>query len=94
MPTAPYRGETTVTVSSRSWKTYKAVLTAKASADTHLELHPQSAGEIELDMISLFPQNTFKGRKNGLRPDLAQTLADIHLALSVSPVVVLLMETV
>ena len=72
------QGETTVTVSSRSWKTYKAVLTAKTSADTRLELHPQSAGEIELDMISLFPQNTFKGRKNGLRPDLAQTLADMH----------------
>ena len=72
------QGETTVTVSSRSWKTYKAVLTAKASADTRLELRPQSAGEIELDMISLFPQNTFKGRKNGLRPVLAQTLADMH----------------
>ena len=72
------QGETTVTVSSRSWKTYKAMLTAKASADTRLELRPQSAGEIELDMISLFPQNTFKGRKNGLRPDLAQTLADMH----------------
>lgn len=72
------QGETTVTVSSRSWKTYKAVLTAKMSADTRLELRPQSAGEIELDMISLFPQNTFKGRKNGLRPDLAQTLADMH----------------
>ena len=72
------QGETTVTVSSRSWKTYKAVLTAKTSADTRLELRPQSAGEIELDMISLFPQNTFKGRKNGLRPDLAQTLADMH----------------
>ena len=72
------QGETTVTVSSRSWKTYKAVLTAKTSADTRLELRPQSAGEIELDMISLFPQNTFKGRKNGLRSDLAQTLADMH----------------
>ena len=72
------QGETTVTVSSRSWKTYKAVLTAKTSADTRRELRPQSAGEIELDMISLFPQNTFKGRKNGLRPDLAQTLADMH----------------
>mgnify|MGYP000711242708 FL=1 len=72
------QGETTVAVSSRSWKTYKAVLTAKTSADTRLELRPQSAGEIELDMISLFPQNTFKGRKNGLRADLAQTLADMH----------------
>lgn len=72
------QGETTVTVSSRTWKTYKAVLTAKASTDTHLEILPQSAGEVNLDMISLFPQNTFKGRKNGLRADLAQTLADMH----------------
>ena len=31
-----------------------------------------------MDMISLFPQKTFKGRKNGLRADLAQTLADLH----------------
>ena len=28
-------------------------------------------------MFSMFPQNTFKGRKNGLRADLAQTLADM-----------------
>ena len=72
------QGETSVTVSSRSWKTYKAVLIAKASVDVHLEIQPQSAGEVDLDMISLFPQNTFKGRKNGLRADLAQILADIH----------------
>lgn len=72
------QGEASITVSSRSWKTYKTVLTAKTAADTHLELQLQSVGEVELDMISLFPQNTFKGRKNGLRADLAQTLADIH----------------
>ena len=71
-------GETSLTVSSRQWKTYKAVITAKATADTHLEIIPQSVGELNLDMISLFPQNTFKGRKNGLRKDLAQVLADIH----------------
>jgi alpha-L-arabinofuranosidase len=29
-------------------------------------------------VISLFPEKTFKGRKNGLRPDLAQALADLH----------------
>ncbi len=72
------QGESTVTVSSDSWKNYAATLTAKSSVDTHLELQPQLAGEIELDMISLFPANTFKGRKNGLRADLAQTLADLH----------------
>lgn len=31
-----------------------------------------------MDMISLFPQKTFKGHKNGLRADLAQAIADIH----------------
>ncbi len=35
-------------------------------------------GEYALDMISLFPQKTFKGHKNGLRADLAQAIADIH----------------
>jgi alpha-L-arabinofuranosidase len=29
-------------------------------------------------MISLFPQETFKNRKNGLRKDLAQVIADLH----------------
>lgn len=72
------QGETMITVSSRSWKIYRSVLTAKTSADAHLELQLQNAGELNLDMVSLFPQNTFKGRKNGLRPDLAQTLADMH----------------
>ena len=38
----------------------------------------KEAGELNLDMVSLFPQDTFKGRKNGLRKDLAQTIADIH----------------
>ena len=71
-------GEASLSVSSRQWKTYKAVITAKVAADTHLEIIPQSAGELNLDMVSLFPQDTFKGRKNGLRQDLAQTIADIH----------------
>lgn len=72
------QAETSFSISSHSWKTYKSVLTAKSTSDVHLEVIPQSAGEIALDMISLFPQNTFKGRKNGLRADLAQMLADLH----------------
>jgi alpha-L-arabinofuranosidase len=31
-----------------------------------------------LDMVSLFPKKTFKNRKNGLRPDLAETVAAIR----------------
>ncbi len=72
--------ESVVKVSSREWKKYKAVLTATSdAADGRLELVLQSApAALHLDMVSLFPQNTFKGRKNGLRADLAQMLADLH----------------
>jgi alpha-L-arabinofuranosidase len=72
-------GETTVSASSSGWKKLEAVLIAKQTAtDAQLEIVPQTAGSIALDMISLFPEKTFKGHANGLRPDLAQTIADIH----------------
>ena len=71
--------ETTINSNSTNWKKYHAILVAnKTVADAKLEIIPQRIGSIALDMISLFPQKTFKGRKNGLRPDLAQTIADIQ----------------
>lgn len=70
--------ETTLTAPSNRWKKIQTVLTAKETAtNARLEIIPQSPGLYALDMISLFPQKTFKGRKNGLRADLAQTLADM-----------------
>lgn len=70
---------TVLSLSSSNWKKRSAVLTATADAPgAQLAICPQKAGTYALDMISLFPQNTFKGHKNGLRPDLAQTLADLH----------------
>ena len=72
-------GQTTVTAPTQQWKQTTAVLVASADAnDAALELQPQAAGKLALDMISLFPQKTFKSRKNGLRPDLAQAIADIQ----------------
>ncbi|MCC9065554.1 alpha-L-arabinofuranosidase C-terminal domain-containing protein [Flavobacterium piscisymbiosum] len=60
-----------------SWKKISAVLkVSKTVSDAHLEI--SSDGEVALDMVSLFPQNTFKNRKNGLRADLAETIADMH----------------
>ena len=62
-----------------AWKKKDFVLTSNADAtDAKLEIKPLAVGKIALDMISLFPQNTFMGRKNGLRKDLAQVVADIH----------------
>ena len=37
----------------------------------------KSPGQIALDVISLFPEKTFHDRPNGLRPDLAQAVADL-----------------
>lgn len=72
-------GETIVSANSSKWKKFAAVITAdKTVDDAELEIIPQSAGTVDLDMISLFPQKTFKGHPNGLRADLAQTIADIH----------------
>lgn len=68
-----------IRITSGGWRQYKAVLTARADVRAaRLSIEPQQAGTLHLDMISLFPQNTFKRRKNGLRADLAQVLADLH----------------
>ncbi|HHX31993.1 MAG TPA: alpha-L-arabinofuranosidase [Bacteroidales bacterium] len=63
---------------NKNWKKYETVLTAtKSMLDARLVIEPQFKGRVDLDIVSLFPQKTFKGRKNGLRADLAQTLADM-----------------
>lgn len=71
-------GETTTGILSNQWKKYSSVIKAmQTTAKARIEIIPQIEGSVALDMVSLFPQKTFKGRKNGLRPDLAQALADI-----------------
>ena len=62
-----------------AWKKQTAVFTAtRTVADARLELALQPGATVALDMISLFPRKTFKGRKNGLREDLAQSIAGLH----------------
>ena len=61
-----------------AWKQQKATLTASATVkDAKLMIEPLQAGEICIDFVSLMPQKTFKNRANGMRADLAQTLADL-----------------
>ncbi len=63
---------------SNDWKKYSAVLEAIKTEDiAFLKIQPLSEGKFAFDMVSLFPQTTFKGRKNGLRADLAQVIADL-----------------
>lgn len=60
------------------WKLYNLTLKPAATeARARFVLLLDGPGIIELDELSLFPQETWKGRKNGLRPDLVQLLADL-----------------
>jgi len=71
-------GETSIAPDSDQWKTYETVFKATKTAEkAKLEITFEGKGVIDLDMISLFPVDTWKGRKNGLRKDLVQLLADM-----------------
>jgi alpha-L-arabinofuranosidase len=60
------------------WKPLTARLRSSATdPKARLKLAIEGAGMVDLDMISLFPARTWKGRANGLRPDLVQMLADL-----------------
>ena len=60
------------------WQQFTTVLTAKANdTKARLAIVPLKVAHVGVDMISLFPQETFMNRKNGLRRDLAQVIADL-----------------
>jgi len=67
-----------ISVSSTSWKKYNTELIPTIDSDSAmLVVLAKTSGMVALDMISLFPEKTFKNRPNGLRADLAQKLADM-----------------
>lgn len=67
-----------VVVDSYGWKKYDAVLTACESTQKgRLYIIFTGNAYVKLDMVSLFPKDTFKNRKNGLRRDIAEALADM-----------------
>ncbi len=62
-----------------TWKKLEGVITAtKTTEKANLVVTTTGQGTLSLDMISLFPQNTFKGRKNGMRKDLAHALKELN----------------
>ena len=71
-------GEASLSGFGGQWKKYEAVLRAGATeAHARLRLTVDQKGDIDLDMVSLFPKDTWNGRPNGLRRDLVQLLADM-----------------
>jgi len=71
--------EANLEVSGRDWQRLATTLIArKGDATARLVVLSQTQGGIAVDEISLFPHKTFKNRPNGLRADLAQTIADLR----------------
>ena len=69
--------EATFDVSGNQWKQYCVVLTpSEDCAKAVLQVLVLNTGELDIDQLSLMPQDTYKG--HGLRKDLAQALADLH----------------
>jgi len=68
----------TLKTQGEAWQRYETVLTARQTCDkARLAVIGQKDTKAGIDIVSLFPQATFKNRKNGLRKDLAQVIADL-----------------
>lgn len=59
------------------WKKYEVTLTVLEDFDkASLQLLSLTEGSLDIDMVSLLPQDTYKG--HGLRKDLAEAVAALH----------------
>lgn len=71
-------GETSVTPKGKEWIKYESGFVAtNTDLKASLRISFVGHGSIDIDMVSLFPGDTWKGRQNGLRSDLVQLLADM-----------------
>lgn len=62
-----------------TWNKFTATIQATGSAtNAKLFIKTKNTGRIDIDMVSLFPQKTWKNRPGGLRADLVQMLADMN----------------
>ena len=64
---------------SGKWTCFEgAIKSSGAATAARLVVLATEAGRVDIDMVSLFPENTWKHRRNGMRADLVQMLADMH----------------
>jgi alpha-L-arabinofuranosidase len=68
-----------ITVDSSEWKQYEVTIRSpRTEAKSALRITLTAGAQVDLEHVSLFPVDTWKGHRNGLRKDLAQALSDIH----------------
>lgn len=66
-------------ISKDDWKKYTARIKADKSIESaKLVVTASDTGTVFMDMVSLFPEDTWKNRENGLRPDLVKMLDEIN----------------
>lgn len=71
-------GKAEITVETSEWTKYEAKITAAATDfSSRLVIVTKGKGRLYLDMVSLFPEKTFRGRPNGMREDIAALIADM-----------------
>lgn len=73
-------GNATIEVKENGWHKYTAEIKPWASAEKgvlRVYLAKPDNQAVDIEHVSLFPKNTWKGRENGLRADLVQALYDL-----------------
>ncbi len=71
-------GSAKLQTGSGEWKKYTVSFTSSATdPKAQLSIWFEGKGSVDLDMISLFPKDTWKNRPGGMRADLVQLLADL-----------------
>ncbi len=73
-------GKTAITIAATNneWKKVTANFNATATEPkAKLNVWIEGDGEVDFDMVSLFPADTWKGRPGGMRADMVQMLADM-----------------
>ncbi len=71
-------GNAGVEISGKEWKKYTVVIKAKKTlAKAHLRVWGDSKVTTDLEHVSLFPVDTYKGHENGMRKDLAEALEQL-----------------
>lgn len=71
-------GTTDIVPKESQWTKIEGVLTSSQTVQKgKLQVLFTGEGQLDIDVVSLFPQDTWKGRKGGLRNDLVQKLADL-----------------
>lgn len=69
--------DATIDIDSPDWKQYQCTLVPDQSAsNAALQILVLDTGVVDVDMVSLMPQDTYKG--HGLRRDMVEALADLN----------------